>query len=352
MIQIDVEEFKRLRRSVFNVRSLGIPGYPRGMLFTILSQKKVDSVKKFYPEAIKKLDDIASKWKNEKKLPEWLRLTPVMRVRLLLKAMGISRAATNRILNDPEKVYSEVDSSFHPEELEKMIWKALYTDYVYSPLAARHQRARGKLGEEIVLEWLREKGIDFYTENDLRNRFSKTPDFFFEEPVRFNGAEVRWVESKALFGDPKTHQIYSRKQFSAYREMFGDGYIVYWFGHVRGIDDNVLETSIFHSQLKNALNDMIVYTAGGSRKKVLSLAEKLKAHVVDVGIDIEANNCTRIEVGNEVNSREFLDGVGKIIDCYSKGRLIVADSSKNWKESIRKDIGWILRNMGFAVVHV
>ncbi len=351
MIRIGFEDFRELRRRVSSVRRLNVPGYPRGMLFTILSQKKVDYVKRDYPKAVEKLDEIARCWKREEKLPEWLRLTPVMRVRLLLKAVGISKAEVNRILNDPSRI--QLEEAYHPEKLERLIWKALYTDYIYSPLAARHQRARGKLGEEIIRKWLEMKNIDFSTENDLKKRFPKTPDFFFEEPVKLNGKHVRWVESKALFGDPRTHRIYSRKQFEVYREMFGDGYVVYWFGCVKEVE-NALETEFFNSpvvsSLKAALNDMIVYTTG-DREKAKTLAERLKAHVVDLE-DVGIENATKVELCENVNDKEFLEGVGKIIDCYSHGRILIVDSEKNWKNSVRKDVGWILSNMGFVVVHV
>jgi len=355
MIRINIEEFKNIRRKISDIRCLSLPGYTRGMLFTVLSQKKVDSVKRWYPKAVERLDEIYEFWSREKKLPKWMKLTPIMRVRLLLKSMNLTKAEINRILNDPERVHN-LDSNCHPEEIEKLIWRAIYTDYVYSPLAARHQKARGKLGEKIICDWLSSRGIDFYTEKDLRKKFSKTPDFFFEEPVRLNGIETRWIESKALFGDPKTHWIYSRKQFSVYREMFGKGYIVYWFGYVNEIkdDDGILETDVFCSPLKNALNDMIVYSTGGNPKKVAGLVEKLKTYVVDIGCDLEpyVEDCVYLEVESGIKTKEFLECVGRIIDCYSNGRVLIADSNRDWKSSIRKDIGWILRNMGFVVVHV
>ncbi len=348
MIEIDVEEFKRIRKKVHSVRNLNIPGYTRGMLFTILSQKKVDAVKRQYPEVSKRIEELEEFWKKEKKMPEWLKLTPVMRIRLLLKSHGLSKSAINKVLRDPQEVQSEVDSSFHPDLLEKIVWRALYTDYVYSPLAIKHQRARGKLGEEILKEWLSKRELCFSTEDELRGKFSKTPDFYFEEPVNVNGFNVRWIESKALFGDVKTHSTYAKKQFRIYREMFGEGCIVYWFGHVCELKDNILSTDNFKSQLKNALNDMIVYTAGG-KKKAQSLAEKFNATVVDIyGLELE--NSIYVELG-EVRSKDFLEGMCKIIDAYSSGRIIVADENKSWRESVRKDIGWILGNMGFVVVH-
>ena len=347
MICIDADEFWRLRKKLSSVRNLNVPGYSRGMLFTILSQKKVDSVKRYYPKVVEKLDSLRDYWRKECKMPGWMKLTPVMRVRLLMKSLGLSKAEINRALNDPERILSEVDCEYHPERLEEEVWKALYTDYVYSPLAVRHQRARGELGEEIIREWLTYRDIEFSTERDLRGRFSKTPDFFFEEPVRLNGSHVRWIESKALFGDPKTHWVYLKKQFSIYREMFGEGHVVYWFGCVKDVREGILTTDVFSSTLKNALNDMLVYTAYADRAE--ELAEKLNAVVVDLGAGV---GDIKVELGENVRSVEFLEGVGKVIDCYSMGRLVIADGERDWRNSVRKHVGWVLRNMGFAVIHV
>jgi len=345
LICIDTDEFWKIRKKLSSVRNLNVPGYSRGMLFTILSQKRVDSVKRYYPRVVERLDSLQEVWRREARLPRWMRLTPVMRVRLLMKALGLSKAEINRTLNDPERALSEIDSKYHPEKVVEEVWKALYTDYIYSPLAVKHQRARGVLGEEIIREWLSSKDIEFATERDLRGRFSKTPDFFFEEPVRVNGSHIRWIESKALFGDPRTHWVYSKKQFNVYREMFGEGMVVYWFGCVKDVT-GVLTTDIFNSTLKNALNDMIVYSA--QTGKAEELAEKLNATVVSVDGSCEID----VELGDDVKSVEFLEGVGKIIDHYSRGRIIVADEERDWRKSIRKHVGWVLRNMGFAVVHV
>ncbi len=345
MIRISNCEFKRIRRSIINIRSLNLLSYPRGMLFTILTQKKVDYVKKFYPKALDKLDEIEKFWKKEGKYPPWLKLTPVMRVRLLLKSHSLSKSAINKILNDPYEVHSEVESSMHPEKLEKVIWNSIYTDYVYSPLAVVLQRARGKLGEEILKEWLEKNNIEFKTEKDMRGKFSKTPDFFFEESFNVDGTQINWIESKALFGDLRTHRLYAKKQFDVYKEMFGEGYVVYWFGCLSELKDNILSTDLFKSNLKSVLDDMIVYTTG-RKEKIEHIAN---AVVIDVSGDLDSS--MYVEFNNNIYSREFLEGIKKVIDCYSKGRILIVDNEANWRKSIRKKIGRILHNMGFAVLH-
>ncbi|RLI75322.1 hypothetical protein DRO97_03600, partial [Archaeoglobales archaeon] len=207
-MRIGIEEYKEIRRDLRDLRDLNRFGYPRGMLFTILTQKKVDFIKKEYPNVIKRLDELAEYWNKNKKLPKWIRLTPVMKARILMKSLGFTKSEILKAIKNPENV--------EDEDLRKLIERAMLTDYIYSPLAVKHQFARGGLGENIIRRWLEEKGIEFKDERDMKKESKKTPDFYFEEPIEINGKTISWIESKALFGDVKTHWIYSRKQYSQY----------------------------------------------------------------------------------------------------------------------------------------
>ncbi|KAL8615920.1 hypothetical protein ACOMHN_034596 [Nucella lapillus] len=46
------------------------------------------------------------------------------------------------------------------------------------------------------------------------------------------GQEVRWIESKAYFGDYDWFYR-SRKQFEDYLRLFGPGLVVYWYGYIK-----------------------------------------------------------------------------------------------------------------------
>jgi hypothetical protein len=352
---IGIKDFQKLRWELKSIKDLYRFPYSRGALFTILSQKRVDMVKKKHPVAVQKLNVIENYWKSKKRLPPWLDLTPVMRMRLLLKAIGYSKSEIRNSIQNPSRVDNE--------RLEYLIWKSLFTDYIYSPLAVRHQFARGKLGEKIIKVWLENREIDFKDEYEMRGE-KKTPDFFFPEPLRVNEKLVKWIESKALFGDPKTHRFYSKKQYLRYQELFGDGYVVYWFGYVRGLNSNVniLSDRFFNSSLRGALLDMKFFTAGVSAfrsekfKRILPRLS-IKSYV-NLGCETPFESVESPELMERENfheymkTKDFLDGMNKLIDLYSHGRVMLVCKENDWRRCHRRHISWVLRNLGFDMVHL
>lgn len=354
---VDYGDFQKIRKELKSLNDLNRFPYSRGALFTILSQKRVDMVKKRHPVAIKKMDQIASYWNKNKKIPPWLNLTPMMSIRILLKAIGFTKAEIRNSLNNPQKV--------EDENLEHIIWNALFTDYVYSPLAVTHQFARGRLGEDIIKHWLEEKDIEFKDEHELRRESSKTPDFYFPQPIRLEDREIVWIESKALFGDPRTHKVYSKKQYHRYQELFGEGYVVYWFGQVKGLDNNVkfLSNNFFSSSLKDALLDMRVYDAAASSFKDDSFRRMVDKFPINCCVNLGAEvpfDCVEIPELMErenfteyMRTKEFLEGMCKLIDLYySQGEVLLICEEKDWRKCHRRHISWVLKNLGFDVAHL
>lgn len=90
------------------------------------------------------------------------------------------------------------------------------------------------LGEEYEVKLkkcARDCGISFFDENDLRRTgFDKTPDLKLVLPCLYKSGIVNWIESKALFGDVKTHKKYLTQQLESYHNRFGPGIVIYWFG--------------------------------------------------------------------------------------------------------------------------
>lgn len=262
-MMLSIEEYLELRKNLNKVSDFDRFNLPRGILHAILMQKKVENVKRKYHLFSCRTKEILEFWNEKKRFPEWLTLTPVLKVRLLLKAMDFSTKQINKVLRNP----NELD-----EELSKLVYDAVSRDFIYSPIAARLQSVLGKIGEKIIEEKLRSLGIKFKTEKELR--MQKTPDFFFDEPLELFGKKIRWIESKALFADLKTFELYMRKQISKYQELFGEGLVVYWRGCLRGLP--VSDGSEFDEDLKKKLLEMRLFISKSEEvdEDPLRLAEK------------------------------------------------------------------------------
>jgi len=111
----------------------------------------------------------------------------------------------------------------------------LKEDIVYSPEGAARQFARGRWGEAQLQKWLDGQGILYQSEEELRPLYTKTPDALLASPIRLNGGEKFWFESKATFGDPVEIRRHVRRQLKPYSELFGPGLVVYWFGYVEDV---------------------------------------------------------------------------------------------------------------------
>eukprot|EP00128_Syssomonas_multiformis_P017843 Colp12_sorted_trinity150504_noHs@24074 len=91
--------------------------------------------------------------------------------------------------------------------------------------------------EYILHEKLRNLGVPFKGEDDLRDEgYPKTPDVYLEVPLSVDGRIVHWIESKASFGDPDSHQRYLREQYRSYVNRLGAGLVIYWFGFIDELD--------------------------------------------------------------------------------------------------------------------
>lgn len=262
-MRLSFEEYIEIRRNLNKISDFERFRIPRGILHAILMQKKVESVKRKYHLFSGRTREILEFWEEKKRFPEWLTLPPVLKVRLLLKGMDFSAKQINRALRNP----SELE-----EDLSKLVYSAVSRDFIYSPIAARLQSVLGKMGEKIILEKLKELGIKFKTEKELK--MQKTPDFFFEEPLELFGRKIRWIESKALFADLRAYESYMRRQISKYHELFGEGLVVYWRGSLKGLP--VSDGSEFNSEIKRKLLEMNLFVS--KKEEVngdpLKLAEK------------------------------------------------------------------------------
>ncbi|ADC64261.1 conserved hypothetical protein [Ferroglobus placidus DSM 10642] len=247
-----VEDYVKIRNELKRIEDLNKVvrryGIRRGTAFSILVQKKVSYVRKNYYKFERRAEEILEYWETNKSFPSWLKLPPVMKLRLLFKAMGMSKKRIAKVLKNPEEL----------SEFEDLIYDAMYRDYVYSPVAAENLAARGKIGEKIVERYLIARGVDFISEKEIRG--DKTPDFLIQSELKIGGRKVRWIESKSMFGDVFAYED-NLKQFEKYSSEFGEGAVIFWHGFLDVLRDKefLIISDIGHpSGEKRFLKDMVV----------------------------------------------------------------------------------------------
>lgn len=103
-----------------------------------------------------------------------------------------------------------------------------------SPAMDEYRTAIGRQYEERLEAALTALGIPFLNEPAMRRlKYARTPDTILLEPIAIDGLSIKWIESKAWFGDPTAHASYLRDQYWPYYNRFGPGLVIYWFGYVR-----------------------------------------------------------------------------------------------------------------------
>ncbi len=138
-------------------------------------------------------------------------------------------------------------------------------DPLFSPAMDEARSAVGREWEDVLLAELRRHDIPHMDEARMRKLgYARTPDAVLLEPIAvrvrlcspsgsrpealaalvgdtapaFSGdaseatVVVKWIESKAWFGDPPSHATYLRDQYWPYYNRFGPGLVIYWFGYV------------------------------------------------------------------------------------------------------------------------
>jgi len=187
-----------------------------------------DATRRFYVVK-RQIHHLAAQWKRGRTIleiaKEW-RFPPVLMGQQMLAELGIPRKKVWQVFLHPEtapdhRIRTEVDH-------------LLAADMIYSPHGMELQRERGRKGEERLVGWLEKHGIGYRTEKDLRGKYSKTPDALLDEPIVFYGQKLKWIESKANFGDDVEMRKNLKRQLGPYTELFGEGAVVYWYGYVDG----------------------------------------------------------------------------------------------------------------------
>ena len=204
-------------------------GLDRELLLVIHTQRASRNVTKQFYRVKAQVARLVSEWERGESFTRLSRkydFSPILSAMFVLGEKGIGKKEFWRVVRGEQNVSKRV---------QKEMEEACKHDLIYSPEGAEIQRIRGKWGEDLLSTWLDAQGVKYEMEKDLRAKFSKTPDVLFGAPVKFNGTHISWIESKANFGDPVEFRRNVKKQLLPYTEMFGDGIVVYWFGHMKGI---------------------------------------------------------------------------------------------------------------------
>lgn len=91
--------------------------------------------------------------------------------------------------------------------LESDIGKCIECDAVCGPASDLARQTAGREHETKLYDALSAAGIAYWSEDALRSRgFFKTPDARLQVPIAVNGRIVCWIDSKATFGDARTHK--------------------------------------------------------------------------------------------------------------------------------------------------
>lgn len=203
----------------------------RELLFVMYTQRTVrDATRRFHliKAQTPKLLNTWKKGKSMVAIARELNFPPVLLGLILFQRDGMPRKIFWKYIRDPD----ECDDPRMKREMKK-INKA---DLIYSPDGMEIQEKRGQWGEKRLGEWLDLHNLKYKTEEELRGKYPKTPDVLLDKPIELNGIRIRWIESKASFGDEIELRKNVRKQLKPYTELFGNGAVVYWFGYVEGIE--------------------------------------------------------------------------------------------------------------------
>lgn len=202
-------------------------GYDKELLLVIYTQRVVrETTRKFY-RMKSQVRRLAWMWQNGASFAEIGRkfdFPPVLAALMILEQRKVSRRQFWNMIAELDTVKDR--------RLRRELQEACRADIVYSPEGTARQYARGRWGEAKLHRWLDEQGLKYETEKELRAKYDKTPDVLLHKPIEVNGSRKYWIESKATLGDPYEIRRHIKRQMIPYADLFGDGLIVYWFGHV------------------------------------------------------------------------------------------------------------------------
>ena len=255
-----VEEYKRIYDELNTAsdveRVASETGMDKELLNVIYTQRTVRKTIKRHHIIKRNLSKLIKEWKSGKSIMSLAKkwdFSPILMGMMILQQRGMTKKEYWNCVKEPETIANQ--------RIKEEIKEIVKEDSVYSPWGNDIQVQRGIWGEEMLHNWLNENHLEYRTENDLRGKFSKTPDCLLNEPVRINGRIVSWIESKASFGDKIEFNKNFKNQLSKYVEMFGNGIVVYWFGYLDNLDFppgiEIVDSSICNSIIEKCPDEVV-----------------------------------------------------------------------------------------------
>ncbi|GLI68756.1 hypothetical protein VaNZ11_013209 [Volvox africanus] len=165
--------------------------------------------------------------------------------RMLEKIIDAPKQVIGEVLRHPDRLDSTLCPGVPAPLLARLrvdVVRCVHADCCYSPLSDVAKQVTGLEYELYLQQRLVEAGLSFWSESELRQLgFHKTPDCKLKVPVAVrsrSGSEhlVCWVDSKATFGDHRTHLKQVEEQYCTYVNRYGPGMVIYWFGFVQDLN--------------------------------------------------------------------------------------------------------------------
>lgn len=141
-------------------------------------------------------------------IAESVGVSPTQMARLVLEEhLGAKKGkGVGQLLKDVGRIQNE--------RLRAQVAVAVQEDPYNGPYVDKVRQMVGVEYECLLQQKLAARSIPYLTEKDLRTRGdAKTPDALLTVPLLVHGRVINWIDSKATFGDPISHDEYYNNQY-------------------------------------------------------------------------------------------------------------------------------------------
>eukprot|EP00877_Chromochloris_zofingiensis_P001620 jgi/Chrzof1/11459/Cz05g37120.t1 len=176
---------------------------------------------------------------------------PCLMIRRMLEyILKLSKQRVSDILKNPGLLHNATYIAAEEADVQLLarlqadIVRCVRADRSYSPFSDMARTLAGLEHEAALYEALSTANIAHWSEEQLREQgLFKTPDAWLQVPIAVRGYDgqwhvVHWIDSKASFGDDRTHSQQLEGQYRTYLNRYGPGMVIYWFGFIAELADD------------------------------------------------------------------------------------------------------------------